>query len=160
VRSIVHSGAGGAVRLLPFGLVLMMGRLASPWQLIRLAVRGVDSDDASRIAAAPYAIAVTIILADIERMVGELKADLKGGRNLSVTALLKCIHDAVRGVCSELDLAVDSSPPARCHPQRGLRRAQDRDRIHSRPRAPPAAAAPGRQGRHPRPPRSERGRGD
>jgi hypothetical protein len=41
-------------------------------------------------------------------MVGELKADLKGGRDLAVTALLKCIHDAVRGVRSELDLAVDS----------------------------------------------------
>jgi hypothetical protein len=85
-----------------------MGRLASPWQLIRLAVKGVDSDDAARIALTPYAIAVTIILADIERMVGELKADLKGGRNVAVTALLKCIHAAVRGVRSELDLAVDS----------------------------------------------------
>jgi hypothetical protein len=41
-------------------------------------------------------------------MVGELKADLKGGRNLAVTVLLKCIHDAVRGARSELDLAVDS----------------------------------------------------
>jgi hypothetical protein len=56
----------------------------------------------------PDAIAVTITLIDIERMVGELKADLKGGRSLEVAALLKCIHDAVRGVRSELDLAVDS----------------------------------------------------
>ena len=37
-----------------------------------------------------------------------LKADLKGGRNLAVTSLLKCIHDAVRGARSELDLVVDS----------------------------------------------------
>jgi hypothetical protein len=76
--------------------------------LIRLAARGAESDDVSRIAATPYAIAVTITLADIGRMVGELKADLKFGRSLAVTALLKCIHDAVRGVRSELDLAVDS----------------------------------------------------
>ncbi len=108
VKGIVDACSASAEGLLPFALIMVMGRLASPWQLIRLAVRGVESDDVSRIAATPYAIAVTITLADIERMVGELKADLKGGRNLAVTALLKCIHDAVRGVRSELDLAVDS----------------------------------------------------
>jgi hypothetical protein len=108
VKGIVDACSASAEGLLPFALIMVVGRLASPWQLIRLAVRGVESDDVSRIAATPYAIAVTITLADIERMVGELKADLKGGRHLAVTALLKCIHDAVRGVRSELDLAVDS----------------------------------------------------
>jgi hypothetical protein len=108
VKGIVDACAASVNGLLPFALILVMGRLASPWQLIRLAVRGADSDDASRIAATPFALAVTITLADIERMVGELKADLKGGRNLAVTSLLKCIHDAVRGARSELDLAVDS----------------------------------------------------
>ncbi len=106
-KRIVDACDGRANGLLPFALVLVMGRLASPWQLIRLAVRAADSDDAARIAATPYAIAVTITLDDIERRIGELKADLKGGRNLVVTSLLKCIHDAVRGVRSELDLPVD-----------------------------------------------------
>jgi hypothetical protein len=113
VKAIVDAGTADAGTadakgLLPFALILLMGRLASPWQVIRLAVADADSDDASRIAAMPYAIAVTITLADVERMVDELKADLKGGRNLAVTSLLKCIHDAVRGARSELDLAVDS----------------------------------------------------
>jgi hypothetical protein len=108
VKAIVDAGTASADGLLPFALILVMGRLASPWQLIRLAIRSADSDDASRIAVTPYAIAVAITLTDIERMVGELKADLKGGRSLAVTALLKCIHDAVRGARSELDLAVDS----------------------------------------------------
>jgi hypothetical protein len=108
VKGIVDACAASIGGLLPFALILVMGRLASPWQLIRLAVRGADSDDASRIAGTPFALAVTITLTDIERMVGGLKADLKGGRNLAVTSLLKCIHDAVRGARSELDLAVDS----------------------------------------------------
>jgi hypothetical protein len=43
------------------------------------------------------------------RMVGELKADLKRGGNIAVTSLLKCIHDAARGVRTELDLPVDSA---------------------------------------------------
>jgi hypothetical protein len=108
VKVIIDACSASAEGFLPFALILVMGRLASPWQLIRLAVKGADSDDASRIAATPYALAVTITLADIERMVVELKADLKAGRSLAVTALLKCIHDAVRGARSELDLAVDS----------------------------------------------------
>jgi hypothetical protein len=108
VKSFVDGCVANVPGLLPFALILVMGRLASPWQLIRLAVLAADSDDASRIAALPFAIAVTITFADIERMVGELKADLKAGRNLAVTSLLKCIHDAVRGARSELDLAVDS----------------------------------------------------
>jgi hypothetical protein len=108
VKTIIDAGTANAKALLPFALVLLLGRLASPWQVIRLAVADADSDDAARIAAMPYAIAVTITLADIERMVEDLKADLKAGRNLAVTSLLKCIHDAVRGVRSELDLAVDS----------------------------------------------------
>jgi hypothetical protein len=93
---------------LPYALVLVMGRLAAPWQLIRLAVRAAESDDAARVGGTPYAAAVVITLADIERMVGELKTDLKSSSHLAVTSLLKCIHDAVRGVRSELDLAVDS----------------------------------------------------
>jgi hypothetical protein len=106
VRSMLDSVTRQG-ELLPYALIMVMGRLASPWQLIRLAVAAAESDDELRIAGTPYTIAVTITLADIERMVGELKADLKRGR--AVTSLLKCIHDAVRGVRSELDLAVDSA---------------------------------------------------
>jgi hypothetical protein len=95
--------------LLPYALILVMSRLAAPWQLIRLAIRAAQSDDAARIASTPYAMAVTIVFADIERMVGELKADLKRGGNIAVTSLLKCIHDAARGLRTELDLPVDSS---------------------------------------------------
>jgi hypothetical protein len=108
VKAVVDSCLAHPDRLLPFALVLVMGRLASPWQLVRLAVAHADRDDAARIAGTPYAVAVTMTLADIERMVEELKVDLKAGRSLAVTALLKCIHDAVRGVRSELDLAGDS----------------------------------------------------
>ena len=51
---------------------------------------------------------MTITLGDIERMVAELKGDLRRGRTVAVTSLLKCIHDAVRGVRTELDLSADS----------------------------------------------------
>src|SRR5262249_2692828 len=95
--------------LQPYAMIMVANRLAVPWQLIRLAVRAAETDDAARIAASPYAPAVSITLGDIERMVDELRADLKRGRTVAVTSLLKCIHDAVRGVRTELDLSSASA---------------------------------------------------
>ncbi len=48
------------------------------------------------------------MLAEIARAVGELKAELRSGRGLAVGALLKSIHDAARGMRSEINLSVDS----------------------------------------------------
>ena len=88
------------------GLVLVMGRLALPWQLIRLATRASESDDAARVAETPFADAVAIVLSEIECMVSELRVELKARR--PVTSLLKGIHDAARGLRTEMDLSVDS----------------------------------------------------
>lgn len=93
--------------LMLYGLVLVFTRLAAPWQLIRIATRAAESDDADRIADTPYVVAVTIVLSEIESMVGELRSELKGGR--PVTSLLKNLHDAARGMRTELDLSVDSA---------------------------------------------------
>ncbi len=49
-----------------YGLIMVMNRLAAPWQLIRIATRAAESDDAARIAETPYAVAVTIVLGEIE----------------------------------------------------------------------------------------------
>jgi hypothetical protein len=96
-------------RILPYALIMVSSRLAAPWQLVRLAIKAAQSDDVARVAATPYARAVELVLAEIERMVLELKADLKRGGNVAVTSLLKCIHDAARGLRTELNLAVDSA---------------------------------------------------
>ncbi|HWX72351.1 MAG TPA: hypothetical protein VNY79_07625 [Xanthobacteraceae bacterium] len=88
------------------GLVLVMGRLALPWQLIRLATRAAESDDAARVAETPFANAVAIVLSEIECMVSESRVELKARR--PATSLLKGIHDAARGLRTEMDLSVDS----------------------------------------------------
>jgi hypothetical protein len=94
--------------LLPYGLVLVMHRLAAPWQLIRLATRAAESDATVRVAATPFGAAVGIVLDEIDRWVHELRDELKSGQGIAVIALLKSIHDAVRGVRTELDLSADS----------------------------------------------------
>ncbi len=83
-----------------------MGRLEAPWQLIRIASRAAESDDTARVSETPFAAAVTIVLSEIECMVRELRMALKAHHR--VTSLLKRLHDAARGLRTELDLSVDS----------------------------------------------------
>jgi len=92
-----------------YGLLLVMSRLAAPWQLVRFATRAADSDKAAKIALNPYAMAVTVVLDEVERLVGELRADLKSGPGVVVIAVLKDIHDAARGLRTELDLSPESA---------------------------------------------------
>ena len=108
VKELIDSPVGGGTKLFVYTLVMTMSRLAAPWQLIRLATRAAGSDHASRIAEGPYSAAVEIVFAEIERMTGELKAELRTGRGLATGALLKGIHDAARGMRSEINLTHDS----------------------------------------------------
>jgi hypothetical protein len=102
-----QNGAGVArTDVFLYGFVLIMGRLAAPWQLIRIATRAAETDVAARIAETPYATAVTIVLGEIECMVNDLRNELKAHR--PVTSLLKNIHDAARGLRTEIDLSGDS----------------------------------------------------
>ncbi len=89
-----------------FGLVAVMGRLAAPWQLVRIATRAAESDNTGRIAETPFAVAVTIVLGEIEALVRELRTELKARR--PVVGLLRGLHDAARGLRTEIDLSVDS----------------------------------------------------
>lgn len=89
-------------------LIVVMSRLASSWQLVRLATRAAGSDSAARVAETPYAITVAIVIAEIGRMVGELKTELRSGRGVATGALLKGIHDAMRGMRTEINLSADS----------------------------------------------------
>jgi hypothetical protein len=108
VKALIDSPASGGPKLFLYALVMTMSRLASPWQLIRLATRAAGSDSVTRISETPYSVAVEIVFAEVERMAGELKAELRTGRGLATGALLKSIHDAARGIRTEIDLTHDS----------------------------------------------------
>jgi hypothetical protein len=89
-----------------YGLILVMSRLEAPWQLIRVASRAAESDDTARVSETPFAVAVTVVLSELECMVRELRRYLK--EHHRVTSLLKSLHDAARVLRTELDLSVDS----------------------------------------------------
>jgi len=108
VIDFVDSTAGRHREVYVMALVLVMSRLAAPWQLIRIGVKAADSDFPARIAETPYAPAVPIVLAELERMVRELEVDLRRGEAMAQPSLLKDIHDAARGLRTEVDLSSDS----------------------------------------------------
>lgn len=108
IKALIDSPFVAKSDLFLYTLVLVMSRLAPPWPLIRLATKAAGGDVANRVAETPYALAVDLILDEVERQARELTGDLKSGRGIAVTALLKEIHDAMRGLRSELDLPIES----------------------------------------------------
>ena len=92
--------------LFRYGLIMLMNRMTSPWQLIRIATRAAESDDTARIAETPFATAVTLVLGELEATVSDLRKEFKAGR--PVTSMLKELHDAARGMRTEIDLSTDS----------------------------------------------------
>lgn len=106
VQKTLSTLAANRADVFRYGLILVMGRLAAPWQLIRIATRAAESDVTARIAETPFAVAITIVLGEVECMVDDLRGELKANR--PVTSLLKAIHDAARGLRTEMDLSVES----------------------------------------------------
>lgn len=94
--------------VLPISLALVMQRLTSPWQIIRLAINIVRSDEESRIAATPFGIAVSMALDDLARLVDVLRADIRRGHFNASAHNLKTLHDGLRDLRTELDTRSDS----------------------------------------------------
>ena len=108
VRALLDSPIGGHPDVFVYALVLVMGRLASPWQLVRVAVKAAESDVAAKIMGTPYAAAVSIILGEMDRILSVLRDDIKRGRFDSASEMLKDLYDAARLLRTELDLSGDS----------------------------------------------------
>ena len=96
-------------RMFLHGVLLIMSRLAAPWQLIRLATKAAGTDESDRIAESSYAVTITAVLAEMEAMVWRLDAALKATDIQTIARLLKDIHDTARGLRTEINLAVDSA---------------------------------------------------
>jgi hypothetical protein len=109
VKAQIDLATVGKPDLLLYALILVLSKLAAPWHLIRLATKAAGRDDVKRIAETPYAVAVQVVLEEVDRRVRELATDLKSGRGIAVSALLKEVHDALRGLRSEIDMPSESA---------------------------------------------------
>jgi hypothetical protein len=107
VKALLDSPVGSHPEVFLYALIVVMGRLAAPWQLIRLGVRAANSDAAARIAQTPFALALDLVIAEIERAIAAMRAALSAGRRGEVAPLIKDVHDAARALHTELDLSGD-----------------------------------------------------
>jgi hypothetical protein len=78
---------------IPFALALVAARLKAPWQLIRFATKAAASKNATDVAAAPYAIAVSMVLDRLEDQRAVLRTALKNERPLVAREVLTNIYN-------------------------------------------------------------------
>jgi hypothetical protein len=109
VRALLDSPIGRHRDVFLYALLVVMSRLGSPWQLIRLAIHAAVSDAADHIAATPFAIAVDVVLGDLDRIVTPLRDALATADGDEIARLLKDFHDSARALHTEIDLPVDSA---------------------------------------------------
>jgi hypothetical protein len=107
VKSLLDSSQVHGLDLGLYALLLTMSRLGSRWHLIRVAVRSAETDVAARIVQTPAALAITLVLDDVEMQAMQLREALENRDVPCAVALLKEIHDAARGLRTELDLSGD-----------------------------------------------------
>jgi hypothetical protein len=92
-----------------FALALVATRLKTPWELIRLATKGAPSRNASDIAAAPYAIAVSMVLDRLEDNQSTLRVALRNNRVMVAKEILTEIYDTEDAVQAGIDMLEQSS---------------------------------------------------
>lgn len=77
----------------PFALALIARRLATPWQLIRLATKASPTRNAADVAATPNAVAVSMVLDQLDDNRHALRIALKNGRVVVARDILVGVYD-------------------------------------------------------------------
>jgi len=93
MTALLNSLAKANAEAVPFAIALIGRRLKTPWHLIRLATKAAASKSAADVAAAPYAIAVSMVLDRIDDGRSALRIALKQNRVLIARDLLTEIYD-------------------------------------------------------------------
>src|SRR4051812_23315011 len=109
VWALLDSPIGRHRDVFLYALLVVMSRLGSPWQLIRLAIHAAASDSAEHIAATPFGVAIDVVLGDLDRIIPNLREAVKTADSEDVGRLLKDFHDAARALHTEIALPAESS---------------------------------------------------
>lgn len=88
----------------PFALTIVARRLATPWHLLHLATKAVESKAPAQIAAAPYALAVSMVLDQIDEKRLLLAVALKGNRVNLASGILKEIYAIEAALKAQIEL--------------------------------------------------------
>jgi hypothetical protein len=108
VTQLLDAFAKDHAEQMPFALTLVAGRLKPAWHLIRLATKAAPSKNAADIAAAPYAIAVSMVLDRLEDKRAMLRTALKNERILVAREILADVYDTEYALRVRIDLLEQS----------------------------------------------------
>ena len=108
VKALLDSPIGRHRDVFLYALLIVMHRLGSPWQLIRLAIHAAASDLAEHIAATPFAVAVDVVVGDLDRIITDLRDAVQRADSDEAARLVKDFHDAARALHTEIELPPDS----------------------------------------------------
>jgi hypothetical protein len=89
---------------IPFALTIVARRLATPWQLLHLATKVVDSKAPAAIAAKPYALAVSMVLDQIDERRLLLAVALRSNRVVVAKGILKEIYAIESALKTQIEL--------------------------------------------------------
>lgn len=99
----------------PFALTLVAKRLKEPWQIMRIATRAARSKSVADIATTPYAIAVPMVLDQLEDKQRQLRIALKNNRVVTAKSILTDIYDTEYAMQVRLDRFEESDWGKRLH---------------------------------------------
>ena len=88
----------------PFALTLIARRLETPWQLMYLATKTVDSKASAAVAATPYAVVVSMALDQIDEKQLLLRIALRNNRIVIAKGILREIYAIEEALKSNIDL--------------------------------------------------------
>jgi hypothetical protein len=92
----------------PFALTIVANHLKTPWQLIHLVTKPAKGKDAAEEAPTPYAVAVSMVLHQIDDKRAMLRGILKSNRVLVAKDILAEIDDTERALRARADLLGES----------------------------------------------------
>jgi hypothetical protein len=99
----------------PFALALIAKRLKEPWQILRLATKAAPSKNVSDVAVTPYAVAVPMVLDQVEDKQLALRIALKNNRVVTAKDILTDIYDTEYAIQVRLDRIEESEWGKRLH---------------------------------------------
>ena len=88
----------------PFALTIIARRLDTPWQLVHLATKTVESKAPEAIAATPFAIAVSMTLDQIDEKQLLLRVALRNNRIVIAKGILREIYAIEKALKSRIEL--------------------------------------------------------
>jgi hypothetical protein len=91
-----------------FALALVATRLRTHWHVIRLATKAAPSKSAADVAAAPYAIVVSMVLDRMEDKRAALRIALKNERILVAKEILTDMYDTEYALQVRIDMPAES----------------------------------------------------